>query len=311
MNAKTLAVLLALAGAVSVLLTQVKPTTPVSEFAAWKAKFNIKFDSAFEEAYRERIFLENIAKINLHNANEHKTYEMGINQFTGMTTEEFVQQYLGTIIPTQNVVVDSTDDIIVGDVDWTSQGAVTGVKNQGSCGSCWAFSTTGALEGLSKIAYGSLQSFSEQQLVDCSGSYGNNACQGGLMDNAFKYVRDHGIVHEDQYPYRGVKQTCAKNSGDFKISGFTDINNCNALANAIAGRPISVAVDATNWSPYKAGVFNNCATKLNHGVLLVGISDQYWKVKNSWGTSWGESGFIRVARGNTCGICNVASYPNK
>lgn len=131
------------------------------------------------------------------------------------------------------------------------------------------------------------------------------------MDNAFKFVKDHGIVHEDQYPYKGVKQTCSQAGGAFKISGFTDINNCNTLATALTGRPISVAVDATNWSAYKTGVFNNCATRLNHGVLLVGVTDAYWRVKNSWAASWGESGFIRLARGNTCGICNVASYPNK
>ena len=129
------------------------------------------------------------------------------------------------------------------------------------------------------------------------------------MDNAFKFVKDNGIVHEDQYPYKAVKGTCSQKTGPFKITGFTDINNCNTLASELAGRPISVAVDATNWSPYKSGIFNNCKTSLNHGVLLVGLSDQYWKVKNSWGTSWGESGYVRLARGNTCGICNVASYP--
>jgi len=220
--------------------------------------------------------------------------------------------YLGTVVPTESVLIDSELDITVGDVDWTSQGAVTGIKNQGQCGSCWAFSATGALEGLSKIGFGSLQSFSEQQLVDCSGSYGNQACNGGLMDNAFKYVKDHGILHEDEYPYKAVKQTCSKNGGPFKISGFTDIKNCNDLANALTGRPVAVAVDATNWSQYKSGTFSNCATKLNHGVLLVGVSgDGVWRVKNSWGTSWGESGFIRLVKGNTCGICNVASYPNK
>ncbi len=219
--------------------------------------------------------------------------------------------YLGTVVPTESVLIDSELDITVGDVDWTSQGAVTAIKNQGQCGSCWAFSTTGALEGLSKIGYGSLQSFSEQQLVDCSGSYGNQACNGGLMDNAFKYVKDHGIVHEDEYPYKAVKQTCSKNGGPFKISGFTDIKNCNDLANALTGRPISVAVDASNWSSYKTGIFNNCATKLNHGVLLTGVTGGAWRVKNSWGTSWGEQGFIRLTAGNTCGICNVASYPNK
>ena len=312
MNSKTLAVLLAVMGALSVLYTQTKPESNLTEFQSWKAKFNMKFDSMFEEAYREKIFLANLAKINAHNINEHKTYEMGLNQFSALTEEEFAQQYLGTIVPTEAIVeVEQKDDIIVGDVDWVAGGAVTGVKNQGQCGSCWAFSATGGLEGLSKIGYGTLESFSEQQLVDCSGSYGNQACNGGLMDNAFKYVKDHGILHEDEYPYKAVKQTCSKNAGPFKISGFTDIKDCNSLASALTGRPISVAVDATNWSPYKSGVFNNCKTSLNHGVLLVGVSDQYWWVKNSWGTSWGESGFIKLARGNTCGICNVASYPNK
>ena len=133
------------------------------------------------------------------------------------------------------------------------------------------------------------------------------------MDNAFKYVKDHGIVHEDEYAYKAVKQACAKPAGGpFKISGFTDIKDCNTLATALASRPISVAVDATNWSQYKSGVFDNCGTGINHAVLLVGTdSTGVWKVKNSWGTGWGESGFIRLARGNTCGICNVASYPNK
>lgn len=131
------------------------------------------------------------------------------------------------------------------------------------------------------------------------------------MDNAFKFIKDKGIVLESEYPYKGVKQTCSKPTGDFKISGFTDIKNCNDLATALTGRPISVAVDASNWSGYKSGIFNNCKTSLNHGVTLFGVTDQYWRIKNSWGISWGESGTIRLARGNTCGICNVASYPNK
>jgi len=310
MNGKQLAVLLAVVGAAAVLLN-VHTSSTASDFESWKGKHGIKYASEFENAYRERIFLENLAKINTHNSNEFKTYEMGLNQFSGMTTEEFAQTYLGTIVAESSNDIESVDDAQVGDVDWVGQGAVTGVKNQGQCGSCWAFSTTGALEGLSKLGFGALESFSEQQLVDCSGSYGNQACNGGLMDNAFKFVKDHGIVHEDEYPYKAVKQTCSKNAGPFKISGFTDIKNCNDLASAVVGRPISVAVDATNWSPYKAGVFNNCKASLNHGVLLVGVTDQYWWVKNSWGTSWGESGYVRLARGNTCGICNVASYPNK
>ena len=126
-----------------------------------------------------------------------------------------------------------------------------------------------------------------------------------------KYLAHLGIVHEDEYPYKAVKQTCKIEGGNYKISGFTDIKNCNDLASAVTGRPISVAVDATNWSRYSSGVFSNCKTALNHGVTLVGMTDESWLVKNSWGGSWGEKGYIRLARGNTCGICNVASYPNK
>jgi C1A family cysteine protease len=310
MNGKQLAVLLAVVGAAAVLLN-VHTSSTASDFESWKGKHGIKYASEFENAYRERIFLENLAKINTHNSNEFRTYTMGLNQFSGMTTEEFAQTYLGTIVAESSNNIESVDDAQVGDVDWVGQGAVTGVKNQGQCGSCWAFSTTGALEGLSKLGFGALESFSEQQLVDCSGSYGNQACNGGLMDNAFKFVKDHGIVHEDEYPYKAVKQTCSKKEGPFKISGFTDIKNCNDLATGVTGRPIAVAVDATNWSPYKSGVFNNCKTSLNHGVLLVGLTDQYWHVKNSWGASWGENGYVRLDRGNTCGICNVASYPTK
>lgn len=237
---------------------------------------------------------------------------MGLNQFSDLTQEEFVEQYLGTIVPTESIVEDADDEYTVnGDIDWVSQGAVTPIKNQGACGSCWAFSATGGLEGLSKLAYGTLESFSEQQLVDCSGKYGNMACNGGLMDNAFKYVRDNGIVHEDEYGYTARKGTCKQDSGAFKISGYTDIRRCSDLSSAIAGRPISVAVDATNWSRYGSGVFNNCKSRLNHGVLLVGISEGNWWIKNSWGPSWGEKGFIRLATGNTCGVCTSASYPNK
>lgn len=311
MDSKHLALLLAVLTAASVLFTQVDKAS-TSDFEAWKAQHSIKFETEFENSYRERIFLQNQAKMAAHNADKSKTFEMGLNQFSALTGEEFKQQYLGLVLPENYAnVEDSVDDKRVGDVDWTTQGAVTPVKNQGNCGSCWAFSTTGSLEGLSKLAYGSLQSFSEQQLVDCSGSFGNQACNGGLMDNAFKYVKANGIVHEDEYPYKAVKQACSKNAGPFKISGYTDIKDCNTLASSLTGRPISVAVDASNWSGYKSGVLGTCTKNLNHGVLLVGTTDQYWRIKNSWGASWGESGFIRLARGNTCGICNAASYPNK
>jgi len=301
---------LALTGLLTFVLFNQEPKSSSQSFSEYKRSNGLNFDSVFEEKYRERVYAENVAKIEAHNSNKDNTYTMGINQFTHLTQEEFAEAYLGTIVPTSNVAVDESF-VSVGDVDWVAAGAVTGVKNQGNCGSCWAFSATGALEGLSKLGYGSLQSFSEQQLVDCSGTYGNNACQGGLMDYAFKFVKDHGITSEGAYPYKAVKGTCSTNSGSFKISGFTDVNGCTNLANALAGRPVSVAVDASLWSNYAGGVFSNCKTSLNHGVLLAGVTDAYWYVKNSWGASWGEKGYIRLARGNTCGICNQPSYPNK
>lgn len=308
MNGKQIAVILALIGAAAVLLGQ-QQTSKVSQFESWKAKHGVSYASQFENAYRERVFLENLAKIEAHNTNNANTYEMGLNQFSAMTHEEFAETYLTLLVPENFQVVEENNDYTIGDIDWVKEGAVTDVKNQGQCGSCWAFSTTGGLEGLSWITNKKLENFSESQLVDCSGSYGNQACNGGLMDNAFKYVKDHGIVHEDEYPYVPKKNTCKIDQGPFKISGFTDVRNCNDLASALVNQPVSVAVDASNWSPYKSGVFNNCRTSLNHGVTLVGTDGDNWVIKNSWGNGWGEKGFIRLAKGNTCGICNMASYP--
>ena len=311
MNGKQLAVIIAFIGAAAILLNN-QGASKTNQFESWKSTHGIVYSNQFENTYRERVFLENLKKIESHNADKTQTYQMGLNQFSALTHEEFAEIYL-TLIPNEDShpMVGEEHVELAGDIDWEAQGAVTPVKNQGQCGSCWAFSATGGLEGLSKIAYGELQSFSESQLVDCSAKYGNHGCNGGLMDNAFKFVRDNGIVHEDEYPYVAKVNTCKKATGDFKISGFTDVKACTGLASAIQERPISVAVDATNWSPYKSGVFSNCGTRLNHGVTLVGTSDGSWWVKNSWGPSWGEKGHIRVKSGNTCGICNAASYPNK
>ena len=149
-------------------------------------------------------------------------------------------------------------------------------------------------------------------MVDCTGHYGNQGCNGGYMTNAYKYVIDKGIVTESEYPYIDVERHCSTDGGPFKISSFTEIKNCNDLSNAIMSRPVSIAVDASSWTHYRTGVFSKCTTTLNHGVLLVGIKKGNWHVKNSWGTSWGEKGYILLAGGqNTCGICSLASYPSK
>lgn len=152
-----------------------------------------------------------------------------------ITNEEFRANYLGYNGASPLILTSTEAEPVGNDIDWVSQGATTPVKNQGSCGSCWAFSTTGALEGVDKIKKGQLESFSEQQLVDCSGTYGNQGCNGGLMDQAFNYVKDHGIVLESQYTYSAKKNTCKNNSGPFKISGFKDVapGNCASLRTAI------------------------------------------------------------------------------
>jgi C1A family cysteine protease len=311
MDSKLIAILIALMGAASVMFTQFDAQPEVTAFESWMTQHNVKYESMFEKAYRERVFLENLAKIELHNSEKTHTYKMGVNQFTAMTDDEFVAMNLGLAVPESVEFENDQVDNFRADLDWVAAGAVTAVKNQGQCGSCWSFSTTGALEGLSKTGWNTLMSFSEQQLVDCSSSYGNQGCNGGLMTNSFKFVKDHGIVLESAYAYKGVQGKCTLPGGDFKVSGYTEITNCNDLASALVNRVVAVAVDATNWSRYSSGVFNNCATRLNHGVTLVGMADQFWRIKNSWGTSWGEKGFIRLARGNTCGVCNMASYPSK
>ena len=217
---------------------------------------------------------------------------MGVNQFTYLTQFEFSEIYLG-YIPNSNLNIDveaDLDDTFIQDVDevdWSTKGAVTPVKNQGNCGSCWAFSTTGSLEGISKINYGNIQCFSQQQLMDCSSYYGNQGCHGGNMENALKYVLANGITPQSTYPYKGVQGQCLYNQGSFRISNYGVVRGCPSLINMLLQKPISVSVDATNWHPYKGGIFNGCGTNLNHGVLLVGIKNDSWKVKNSWGFNWG------------------------
>ena len=198
MNGKQLAVLLAFIGAAAVLLQHNQ--AQVSEFGAWKAKHSISFASEVEDLYREKVFMANLAKVNAHNSDEFRTYDMGLNQFSALTQEEFVQTYLGLIVPEEIKNIQSSDDLSVGDIDWTSKGAVTGVKNQGQCGSCWAFSTTGGLEGLSKLAGNELLTFSDQYLVDCAGIiYGNQGCNGGSMEGSLRFVKAKGIVQSHEY----------------------------------------------------------------------------------------------------------------
>ena len=188
---------------------------------------------------------------------------------------------------------------------------VSPVKDQGRCGSCWAFSAVGTLESYS-LMKGKSVNLAEQQLVDCSKKYGNAGCNGGFNYQGLAYVKDHGITYTSNYPYVAKTQNCKIDGGDFKITRVDSAKGCPGIQTAIASRPIGVSVDANNWSKYAGGVFSNCGKNLDHDVLLVGVSDSEWKIKNSWGKSWGENGFIRLAMGNTCGICQDKSpWPSK
>ncbi|XP_076473061.1 procathepsin L-like [Babylonia areolata] len=212
-------------------------------------------------------------------------------------------------------------------VDWRTKGYVTPVKNQGQCGSCWAFSTTGSVEGQHFNKTGVLLSLSEQQLVDCSQDEGNQGCDGGIMDNGFAYIMSQpgGLETESNYPYTAMDGNCTATPSleVAKVSGCVDVDSEDedALqhASALVG-PVSVAIDASHdsFQSYSGGVYteDSCSTtQLDHGVLVVGYGtyqgQDYWLVKNSWGSDWGLNGYIMMARnqGNMCGIATLASYP--
>lgn len=282
------------------------------EFKIWKQKFGVEYSES-EDLYRNLIFQQNVDIINAHNSKQDRTYDMGLNQFSGMTDDEFAKTML-TPKP-YNPEWENADVTIRADnseIDWTTKGAVSPIKNQGNCGSCWAFSAVATLESLSLMQSGGNGNaiLSEQQLVDCSSKYGNQGCNGGFNYKGLAYVKDNGISFESEYPYTAKTQTCHKTGGSFKIGNVVTAKGCPGIQTAVLSRPIGVSADATNWSRYASGVFNNCATKLNHDITLVGYNAESWKIKNSWGATWGEKGFIRLAMGNTCGVCiDLSPWP--
>ena len=235
--------------------------------------------------------------------------------------------YLGSHDKKEQVILEPTNET---SVDWRTKGAVTPVKNQGSCGSCWAFSSTGALEGSNFIKTGKLLSFAEQQLVDCAtqaAGYGNYGCGGGLQQYAFHYYQYYEAEVEANYPYTAKDGTCKYSAAD--ISGvnvasyqFADADNADQMKAAVAKQPVSVSIEADRavFQQYTSGIFDStsCGTNLDHATLVVGYGSEngteYWIMKNSWGTSWGEEGYMRLAMQSTgegiCGIQHEPLYPD-
>ncbi|XP_061456725.1 procathepsin L-like [Rhineura floridana] len=286
-----------------------------------------------EENHRREIWESNLKMIEQHNseAGEAKhNYTMAMNEFGDWTNEEFNEKMNGYRPDPfhkvdNNIALFKESDTLVTEacVDWRYQGYVTPVKNQGSCGSCWAFSATGALEGLHFKKTHQLVSLSEQNLVDCCWPQGDQGCGGGWPASAFHYVMgNRGINSERTYPYEGKNGPCRFQPWDraATCSSYTYIpqGNEGALEQAVGSvGPVSVAVDASDFQFYHQGIYSNskCGTQLNHAVLAIGYCTDvqqgpYWILKNSWGPTWGENGYMRLAKGfNLCGVANAASYP--
>ena len=306
-------------------------------FWNWVSENNKYYSTMEETRYRQAVWEANVQRIEAHNAAP-STWRMGVNKFADLTPAEFqalyvtggyVNDYAGRGLAHKRFTWRKNSSLPAS-VDWTQKGAVTPVKNQGQCGSCWAFSTTGSLEGATFLKNGTLPSLSEQQLVDCAGSTGNQGCNGGLMDDAFQYIHDNGgITSEVNYPYTAQDGVCnAAKAAQIvaTVATYTDVptNSDAALMNAIAQQPVSVAVEAdqNSFQLYSSGVMTaTCGTNLDHGVLAVGYGttggQDYYKVKNSWGADWGMAGYILLGRGPSynggagqCGILSAASYPN-
>eukprot|EP01108_Squamamoeba_japonica_P010006 TRINITY_DN960_c0_g2_i1.p2 TRINITY_DN960_c0_g2~~TRINITY_DN960_c0_g2_i1.p2 ORF type:complete len:367 (+),score=130.06 TRINITY_DN960_c0_g2_i1:45-1103(+) len=305
-------------------------------FVQWATEHQRSFEShEFNDKYAT--FKANLDFIEAHNADESKTHTVALNQFADLTGAEFAAIYNGVRythdeareqIPLPDELANVDMDAIPASMDWRTKGAVTAVKNQGQCGSCWSFSTTGSIEGQHFLSgQGPLVSLSEQNLMDCSWNEGDNACNGGLMDDAFKYViQNGGIDTEASYPYQMASSHVCKykvgNRGAC-ISSYQDIPSGNEQALTAASAtigPISVAIDASHQSFqfYSGGVYYEPAcssTQLDHGVLVVGYGSQnnedYYIVKNSWSPSWGLNGYILMSRNrqNNCGLATSASYP--
>ncbi|KAF7272669.1 hypothetical protein GWI33_014572 [Rhynchophorus ferrugineus] len=302
----------------------------VSRWLDYKNYFDLDFPDLDEERTRFNTFIDNVRSIEEHN----RLYELGevtwtqtINEFTHLSPEEFSEK-MACSLPIDIDFDDVDDDderVQIGvnesiplSVDWTTKNKVTPVKKQGKCGSCWAFSAVGALESQFAIKYNNLVEFSEQNMIDCVGTkYNCKACAGGDPYGVLRYIHDNGIALEKDYPYRARKFKC-QHKERLRIRGYNLLPNSEAAMQYAVGSvgPVSATLNASLLQFYHSGIFNptECVKKPNHAILITGYVSQrntpYWKIKNSWGTNWGEQGYLRLIMGkNMCGINNYVSYP--
>lgn len=265
------------------------------------------------------VFKNNLKFIETHNQ-KNESYKLEVNDFTDKKISSN-----NNFIRSENGKYQINDSIIVPmNIDWRKKTVVTHVKNQADCGSCWSFSATGSIEGINAINNGKLLNISEQQLIDCSTDYGNHGCEGGSMDLAFKYAIQNGLCSEEEYPYTAEEGQCQDCKNVVNITSFQDItsNNEQALKRVVSQQPVSVAIQANtrSFQMYSSGIYSDlsCGNQLDHGVLIVGYGYdlfhdmEYWIVKNSWGTQWGEDGYIRMKRNiqDSSGLCGIAMQPS-
>lgn len=288
-------------------------------------KYNKQY-SADEHHYRFALWSKSYDKVQEHNS-KGLSWELETNMFADLADEEFSALHLGYNHDPNRIrenvqYLDESEAPEGTTWDWRKKGAVTSVKDQQSCGSCYTFASAAALEALYFLDKGTLVDLSNQQLLDCTSSYGNQGCNGGLMVPCYKYVKEKGIEKFSDYTYKNKVGSCAYNAQKvvYKNGGYAEVpkNDFTQLRAAVKKIPVSVAVMADNdaFKLYKSGVISsNCGTQLDHAILAVGYGSGFWIVKNSWGSSWGEEGYVRIASGSqnngagVCGINSDNSYP--